>query len=1813
AGGELEFASSQLAEAAEDFWKARTQFSAQELELSRRLRAVGLEKDVRFSPPEIRPLELPEPDPFQPLALEMAEEITAPPRGQAFDLAELSYRRLRLEGELARADQLGGEEILRRLTLGEALPLALRSLSRSTAPEGLQERVEALWSRWERHRGGLLRLVEARTVGERIALIESMKNEDSWQTDGSDLQSEWESLSRELARWGGLDREFREAFKSSRRLELEHWRRQEEALEKFSGAGGREEDAPLEADLAGWIQKSALKPEDKEKVESSFREIVRELRELREARLEEALARGEGLRPDGLLGERMESDAHGKYQAAVSELARALRRLEGLSGPLYRELAAKFRRAQLARVEKRLENRSWPEGEAAGDPLFREVLSVLRSEASGEGQRELDRMMAKRQELIAFWRRGAEGRRASRFEKDAIARELGERRAERAAVLALEAQRELSGMAAGFLDRPEARPLLLKARSRMAALRRAELEGRSRRLEEELRQAGREADLSPLPLFHRARRVLARIARKERLDRALAPPVQAIEGSLASLKRSSSLFAQAKRSWLEGEGRGWMGDPLEERVRQARELQASSRELSRWSAAFQKSWRDLIRKTRAAGRAEDSIAPSLEERWGEELAEGFAKEDYDGEMLSGQFAKGTSLALRRLLAGEAEEQRALQQSLSVRFSGSAAGGPDLAAALEEAERVWRERRQILALQIFLKKGQKTATDWKRLLSACGRKLAGQAMGLTEEEIDQRASGGDRSRDPAALDQPFFEGHLREVTRREAMAAVKLQKIFAALSRSEPRRFLQWLRDAGLAAPRPTERFAALENLRQEIRDRERLRRDLALDLAAAEAERSAAQAWRRAELAVERVRREVQGELDPALAQEIQEKGFSDRRGRLLNLARLVERDGDRLKKTVVSLSEMQEQGIHLLDQPVKMRELLEFLDLQLWTRVEVLPTGEEAAPREEGAGAGPQLVARAAAFSGVDLSYTSNQALQAMAYCLLQEGQWDRKGLEKAERLLRSFRAHALAREERPGGFMGLPRAFLASSGQVADGRVDAGANALAALACQLHAAVSGSPEFLPLAERIAERVLRPGAEAILAPSSVQPPPAALEGSSLPLAIAVFRNAARIFETVMGDGRGAARCQQAAEGLSRWWIDNRWRERWGLFAGGREGGFTAEEHLLSLAVLARDPRFLAEPAVQKEARGLIERFGLRDSIRERYDSRVFPGNWFIHGLLAGYNRLALPLLSRLEVVPESWPRELASADAWFFLNERLWRWSGGRLGFSARMEGFAADERKEMIDFAATARALWVLSLLRRHVEKSPREGNAEEIYDLIRQRRRQFDESALADERNPYSRGWPLRLSPRRLAGSPELYSANGKLSTEPACYWIFARAADQGLHPFLPERFDKLRKPPPEAAAEPPRREMPAPVRLAALWLEKEIDGTSGLIRANQDPNRPPECNPYAAALAIVHFAKAARFSGGEEFAGQALRLWEAMQKVRDRDGAWADAYDWRSGAVYPGAGNRATGPNSWMALAGLHLYRAAGERRVLDQARETLDWVLSFQEPGGAVTLGKVPLYPKSISTEANADALAAAWGFAVLDAGNPEAQHYRQAARKIAEWLAERMWMPERFLFGTGWSRDQGKPVLEEEWLDSQTWTLLALEAARACHPYDPARHNGLAGLQEKVVNYDHDGRKLQGFSRVSFWPKSFWSEGTAGYVLAARRAGMPVEPFWRSLLLLQAADGSLLHAVGDVPADWPPQHRWKLDLRAPAIDATVWAAWASPEVDFNPFQVEALPPPRAREPDQPPAMDQTREREELRKQIEELERKIDELKKKLGE
>ena len=272
--------------------------------------------------------------------------------------------------------------------------------------------------------------------------------------------------------------------------------------------------------------------------------------------------------------------------------------------------------------------------------------------------------------------------------------------------------------------------------------------------------------------------------------------------------------------------------------------------------------------------------------------------------------------------------------------------------------------------------------------------------------------------------------------------------------------------------------------------------------------------------------------------------------------------------------------------------------------------------------------------------------------------------------------------------------------------------------------------------------------------------------------------------------------------------------------------------------------------------------------------------------------------------------------------------------------------------------------------------------------------------------------------------------------------------------------------------------------------------------------------------------------------ATRCANTMLKIRDSQyRAWADGYD--SASLEVKAKPIAVGPNAWMGLALLKLYRTTKNEKYLSAAGAVGEFILKQQVrstgpgngsiPGGYDEEGKAF---KWTSTEHNADSVA----FLAALAEATGQERYCNAAIKAAKWLDQEMWDADVGCYRPGYS-DNKTPTLSEfpERLDSQTWTILALHAAtqtKCGTKIADLIHSGLGWIDQHLCTVSYKGKDLIGFSKITLEDRatpSFWSEGTAGYTLAARLIGhnkKNTKLTLGSLRSLQRPDGSVPYSVG---------------------------------------------------------------------------------------
>jgi hypothetical protein len=327
----------------------------------------------------------------------------------------------------------------------------------------------------------------------------------------------------------------------------------------------------------------------------------------------------------------------------------------------------------------------------------------------------------------------------------------------------------------------------------------------------------------------------------------------------------------------------------------------------------------------------------------------------------------------------------------------------------------------------------------------------------------------------------------------------------------------------------------------------------------------------------------------------------------------------------------------------------------------------------------------------------------------------------------------------------------------------------------------------------------------------------------------------------------------------------------------------------------------------------------------------------------------------------------------------------------------------------------------------------------------------------------------------------------------------------------------------------------------WLMDQQDVKTGLIHSYDMPGDSSALT-YDQAVAIITL-----LAVGET--ETACRCADAILCLRDKKlKAWADIYDSNTKKVL--AKPIAVGPNAWMGIALLKLYLATNQKKYLSAAEEVSEFMLKLQVkdgkragsvPGGYDRSGKLSNWT---STEHNADFVAFMAGLSDVTGK----ENYSKAALSAARWLDREMWDPNFKCYYPGYLDNNNlTPQYLPERLDSQTWTILALHAAsktKCGKEIFNLMHNGLPWIDQYLCTVYYEDANLVGFSKITLGCRatpSFWAEGTAGYILAARLIGRNKENLRLtsdSLRSLGRPDGSVPHSVGiafpDITAQFEP-------------------------------------------------------------------------------
>jgi len=330
----------------------------------------------------------------------------------------------------------------------------------------------------------------------------------------------------------------------------------------------------------------------------------------------------------------------------------------------------------------------------------------------------------------------------------------------------------------------------------------------------------------------------------------------------------------------------------------------------------------------------------------------------------------------------------------------------------------------------------------------------------------------------------------------------------------------------------------------------------------------------------------------------------------------------------------------------------------------------------------------------------------------------------------------------------------------------------------------------------------------------------------------------------------------------------------------------------------------------------------------------------------------------------------------------------------------------------------------------------------------------------------------------------------------------------------------------------------------WLRHQ-QMKNGLVRSYDTPGDNIAWT-YDQPLAIIAFLVLGDVDAACRCADAMLEMRTELVVEGEEYRVWTDGYNMCTRK--PESGNKGTGPNVWMGLALLHLHEATDNPVYLSAAEQVGRFVLAIRSSGGK-TAGSVPGgYDESnkpfswSSTEHNADCV----GFLAALAHFTGDETYRRAAVEIVEWLDREMWNAVGGHYYPGYKDNLAATKSDfPELLDSQTWTILAVFAAEKWG--GPAGetmqllHNGLPWIDRHSSDVFWRGKMLRGHSKVTIGPaatRSLWTEGTAGYLLAASRIRHenPLRPMMaESLRCLQREDGSVPYSVGNSWPDVPNQ------------------------------------------------------------------------------
>jgi hypothetical protein len=341
-----------------------------------------------------------------------------------------------------------------------------------------------------------------------------------------------------------------------------------------------------------------------------------------------------------------------------------------------------------------------------------------------------------------------------------------------------------------------------------------------------------------------------------------------------------------------------------------------------------------------------------------------------------------------------------------------------------------------------------------------------------------------------------------------------------------------------------------------------------------------------------------------------------------------------------------------------------------------------------------------------------------------------------------------------------------------------------------------------------------------------------------------------------------------------------------------------------------------------------------------------------------------------------------------------------------------------------------------------------------------------------------------------------------------------------------------------------------------------GPSGrLVQSYQNSNR---AFLYDQALAVIAFSQA-----GERQAAE--KVLASLEKFQSPDGSWAFQYMSTPDGVEPAEQTVSpSGAIAWVAMAIEAYEKKFGSQRYhptliktlsyLEAQRVKVSWSGKTSHP-----VRFSPTRPSIVAFEHNLDSYVA---FA-----NAGSKHYNEVAADLRVFL-ESMWDQRRFY--AGFNLEDNQPNRDENYLDTQSWGVLALgptgldgqDFAQGLKTNcDEFVASGTLSTSESSSQSPRSSFVISGF--VAYHPRGrtpaatapVWSEGSFGMLLSMKIAGQKncggsdAPTLARSLDRMTFADGGVAYATASGDPDFSS---------ASSVAGTAWKYFL--QQGYNPFQ-----------------------------------------------